>query len=99
MGGTRRPGTRLAPWAVPAAYFGAAAQAQQVLEVDFDVGRTIIDDEWSAMYPRTAAVNWSGNVLCVQDDEEPEGIMAFLARNGRLDPHDFDADEGTALRS
>ena len=29
---------------------GGLADAQQVLEIDFEGGRTIIDDEWRAMY-------------------------------------------------
>ena len=61
---------------------GGLADAQQVLEIDFEGGRTIIDDEWRAMYSHLTAVDWDRNVLYVRDAEEPEGIMAFSLETG-----------------
>lgn len=75
--------TWTAPWVAAFAVFSVTvAEAQQVVTVDFEAGRTIIEDEWRAMYPRTAVVDWAGNVLYVQDEEEPEGIMAFSLKTG-----------------
>lgn len=61
---------------------GPVAEAQQVVEVDFEVGRTIIDDEWRSMFHHDIAVDWARQVLYVRDDEEPEGIMAFSLETG-----------------
>ena len=58
------------------------ADAQQVLEIDFTNGRTIIDDEWRSMGSHLMAVDWSRSILYVDDDEEPEGIMAFSLETG-----------------
>ncbi|MDE2796503.1 MAG: hypothetical protein OXL34_16940 [Gemmatimonadota bacterium] len=58
------------------------AHAQQILEIDFDSGRTIIDDEWRAMMAAPVAVDWERNILYVDDAEEPEGIMAFSLETG-----------------
>lgn len=60
----------------------AAADAQQILDIDFDAGRTIIDDEWRAMYSGIVAVDWERNILYVDDNQEPEGIMAFSLESG-----------------
>ena len=57
-----------------------AADAQQVLEIDLTTGRTIIDDEWRSM--SGSAADWDRNILYVEDDEEPEGIMAFSLETG-----------------
>ena len=59
-----------------------AADAQQILDIDFDGGRTIIDDEWRAMYSGLVAVDWERNIIYVDDKEEPEGIMAFSLETG-----------------
>ncbi len=70
-------------WIVALAILPApAANAQQVLEIDFDTGRTIIDDEWRAMYSGIVAVDWKRNILYVDDNQEPEGIMAFSLETG-----------------
>ena len=61
---------------------GPVAEAQQVVEVDFEFGRTIIDDEWRSMFHHDIAVDWARQVLYVRDDEEPEGIMAFSLETG-----------------
>ena len=59
-----------------------AVDAQQILEIDFESGRTIIDDEWRAMMAAPVAVDWERNILYVDDAEEPEGIMAFSLETG-----------------
>lgn len=59
-----------------------AADAQQIVDIDFDSGRTIIDDEWRAMYSGLVAVDWERNIIYVDDNEEPEGIMAFSLETG-----------------
>lgn len=70
-------------WIVALAILPApAADAQQILEIDFDTGRTIIDDEWRAMYSGIVAVDWERKILYVDDNEEPEGIMAFSLETG-----------------
>ena len=59
------------------------ASAQQVVEIDFDTGRTIIDDEWRALSSHLVAADWERNILYVHDAEEPEGIMAFSLETGQ----------------
>lgn len=56
--------------------------AQQVLEIDFEAGRTIIDDEWRSMRSHLMAIDWDRDVFHVRDAEEPEGIMAFSLETG-----------------
>ena len=74
---------RAAPWVAGlAALACTVAEAQQVVEVDFEAGRTIIDDEWRSMFHHDLAVDWARNILYVRDDEEPEGIMAFSLETG-----------------
>ncbi len=58
------------------------AGAQQIVEIDLEAGRTIIDDEWRSMYTGLIAVDWDRGILYVEDDEEPEGIMAFSLETG-----------------
>ena len=70
------------PWVAGlVALLAPAVDAQQVLEIDFTTGRTIIDDEWRSMSGSVAA-DWDRNILYVKDDEEPEGIMAFSLETG-----------------
>lgn len=60
-----------------------AANAQQILDIDFEGGRTIIDDEWRAMMSSgPLAIDWERNLLYVDDQEEPEGIMVFSLDTG-----------------
>ena len=59
-----------------------AATAQQVLEIDYTTGRTIIDDEWRAMSSDDLAIDQSRGILYVFDPEEPEGVMAFSLETG-----------------
>lgn len=58
------------------------ASAQQIVEIDLEAGRTIIDDEWRSMYTGLIAVDWDRDILYAEDDEEPEGIMAFSLETG-----------------
>ena len=60
----------------------STADAQQVLEVDYTTGRTIIDDEWRHINPDHLAVDRTRGVLYVIDPEEPEGVMAFSLETG-----------------
>ena len=64
-------------WAVG----GGTASAQQVIEIDYSAGRTIIDDPWRAIQWRSAIDHGRG-VLYVLDSEEPEGVMAFSLETG-----------------
>ena len=60
-----------------------AAAAQQVLEIDTAVGRVVIDDEWRAI--RTIGdmpLDRTRAILYVNDDEEPEAVMAFSLETG-----------------
>ena len=72
----------LLPIAALAILSAPAADAQQILEIDFDTGRTIIDDEWRAMYSGVVAIDSERNMLYVDDREEPEGIMVFSLDTG-----------------
>lgn len=58
------------------------AGAQQIVEIDLEAGRTIIDDEWRSMYTGLIAVDWDGGILYAEDDEEPEAIMVFSLETG-----------------
>lgn len=62
----------------PAAGFG-----QQVLEVDYEAGRIVIDDEWRGLRSHFVAVDWDRAILYAADAEEPEGIMAFSLETGK----------------
>lgn len=76
--------TRSAPPLLIAACFAigvGSASAQQVLEIDYESGRTIIDDPWRAIAGGTAIDHGAG-VLYVLDAEEPEGVMAFSLETG-----------------
>ena len=68
--------------AVAAILGGPAASAQQVLEIDYTSGRTIIDDQWRSMRTSDLAVDRSRGILYVIDAEEPEGVMAFSLETG-----------------
>ena len=58
------------------------AGAQQILEIDYSVGRTIIQDEWRAMRHHNLGADWNRNLLYVHDNEEPDGIMVFSLETG-----------------
>ena len=59
------------------------AYGQQMVEIDFTVGRTILDDEWQrSMDPYRMAVDWTRGVFYIHDNEDPEGIMVFSLDTG-----------------
>lgn len=60
----------------------AIGSAQQILEVDYSTGRTIIDDEWRAMRTGNLIADWDRSQLYVHDAEEPNGIMVFSLETG-----------------
>ena len=60
----------------------AIGSAQQILEVDYSTGRTIIDDEWRAIRPGNLVADWDRSLLYVHDAEEPNGIMIFSLETG-----------------
>lgn len=51
---------------------GGTVEAQQVLVIDYDSGRVVLDDEWRAFYSGSA-IDHERGVLYVHDDEEPQG--------------------------
>ena len=60
-----------------------AANAQQVLEIDTAVGRIIIDDEWRAIRTvRDMPLDRTRAILYVNDEEDPEAVMAFSLETG-----------------
>ena len=59
-----------------------AIHAQQVLEIDLEAGRTIIDSEFRSMGRRVLAIDRDKEMLYVNDREEPYGIMAFSLKTG-----------------
>ena len=56
---------------------GGPATAQEVVEIDMELGRTIIDSEYRSLYSGRAVVDWDRGLLYGDDREEPEGIMVF----------------------
>lgn len=74
-------------WALPPllaagwAIGGGVTSAQQVLEIDYSAGRTIIDDPWRAIAGNTS-IDHGRSVLYVLDPAEPEGVMAFSLETG-----------------
>lgn len=70
-------------WAIAFLVTACPVGAQQVVEIDFTEGRTIIDDEWQrSMWPYYVAVDWDLDVIYVADNEEPEGVMVFSLDDG-----------------
>ena len=60
----------------------SSAGAQEVVEIDLEAGRTIIDSEYRSLYSGRVAVDWKRGLLYGDDDEEPEGIMVFSLETG-----------------
>ncbi len=54
------------PLLLAALAVAAPGTAQQVVEIDYSAGRTIIDDEWRAMHSRPVTADWDGDDDCVQ---------------------------------
>ena len=57
------------------------AHGQQVVEIDYSVGRVVIDDPWRSIRWKSA-IDHANGILYVHDDEEPDGIMAFSLETG-----------------
>ncbi len=75
--------TRFLCWAAGfVALLPLPSGAQQILEIDFETGRTIIDDELRSMGSHIMAVDWDRGILYVKDNEEPDGVMAFSLETG-----------------
>ena len=60
---------------------GCGEGAQQVLEIDYDAGRVVIDDEMRSIRWESS-IDHERGIVYVRDDEEPEGIMAFSLETG-----------------
>lgn len=58
------------------------AGAQQIVEVDYEAGRTILDSEWRSMRMAPVVVDWDRARFYVRDAEEPDGIMVFSLESG-----------------
>lgn len=56
--------------------------AQQVVEIDFEAGRTIVVDELRDMNASHLAVDWTRGVFYITDSEEPCGAMGFSLETG-----------------
>lgn len=67
------------------AVFGAAAgagSAQQVLEIDHENGRDVINDDERAIAPYGLTIEHRRGELYLRDREEPDGIMVFSIETG-----------------
>ena len=60
---------------------GGCADTGQILEIDYDAGRLVIDDEWRSIRWESS-IDHERGIVYVRDDEEPEGIMAFSLETG-----------------
>ncbi len=60
----------------------SGAGAQQVVEIDTLAGRTIIDSELRSLSTSVMAVDWQRDVIHLDDDETPDGVMAFSLETG-----------------
>ena len=81
---TTRTSHAFAAFVALAAVFGVPeAGGQQVLEVGYNGGRPIIDDEWRAMGYVDMAIDRTRAILYLNDSEEPDGVMAFSLDTGR----------------
>ena len=61
-------------------FAASTGAAQQVLEIDYDAGRTVIDDEQRGIY--NTLIDHERSILYAYDTEEPEGVMAFSLDTG-----------------
>ena len=57
------------------------ADTGHILEIDYDAGRLVIDDEWRSIRWESS-IDHERGIVYVRDDEEPEGIMAFSLETG-----------------
>lgn len=58
------------------------AAGQEAFMIDYERGRTIIDDPWRAINVNWHAVDRERGVLYVNDREEPHGVMTFSLTTG-----------------
>ena len=73
----------------------AGGTAQQVLEIDLENGRDIINDDRRAISLWSIAFDHARGILYATDLEEPEGVMAFsLATGDRLRTYQIRRGEG-----
>ena len=56
--------------------------AQQTLEIDFEHGRVVIDDDFRAISFSPVAFDHARRAIYVRDQEEPGGIMIFSIETG-----------------
>ncbi|MXX33173.1 MAG: hypothetical protein F4Z50_00290, partial [Gemmatimonadetes bacterium] len=56
--------------------------AQQLLEIDFENGRAVIDDDFRAIRFSPVAFDHARRAIYVRDREEPDGIMVFSIETG-----------------
>ena len=62
--------------------FTGAVGAQEIVEIDLEAGRTIIDDEYRSLYGGRVAVDWTRGLLYGDDRQEPDGFMVFSLVTG-----------------
>ena len=70
------------PLLLAALIIPSVGSAQQIVEVDYSAGRTIIDDEWRAMRHTPVIADWDRDRLYVHDPQEPNGVMVFSLETG-----------------
>lgn len=69
--------------------------AQQLLEIDFENGRAVIDDDFRAIRFSPVAFDHARRAIYVRDREEPDGIMVFSIETGEwLRTHRITKGEG-----
>lgn len=79
----RSAGRALATVAATAALAMAPlGSAQQLLEIDFENGRAVIDDDFRAIRFSPVAFDHARRAIYVRDLEEPDGIMVFSIETG-----------------
>ncbi|MDE2653480.1 MAG: hypothetical protein OXI71_06635 [Gemmatimonadota bacterium] len=89
--GTRTDREQRYGWRVFTLFLGLAlvgpprASAQQVLEVDYDTERVVIDDPYQrALATDMLAIDHGRGILYVEDLEELEGVMSFSLLTGEM---------------
>ena len=75
---------RLSPFvlAMTLTVLTVSVSAQEIVEIDLEAGRTIIDDEYRSLYGGRVAVDWTRGLLYGDDREEPDGFMVFSLVTG-----------------
>lgn len=72
----------LAAGAVAAVAAVPGVNAQQVLQIDFENGRNVMEDDLRAIDFFPLAIDHSRRIIYVRDLEEPAGIMSFSLETG-----------------